>query len=256
MWQGRPPDPHEVNRFRVARERLDLHPLAIHVKYLVNLASADPVVRAKSIAAFRGELERAAAIGAEYLVIHPGSCRGRTVEEGIASFALGLREAACGFRSRRVTILIENTAGSGACLGGRLEELQSIRQVACHLTSLPIGYCLDTCHLFAAGFDIATAAGLRDTVRRIDESLGLSHVHLFHANDSKKPLGSRVDRHASIGEGHIGRAAFRRILTHPALRQMPFILETPLDKKGDDRRNLDILKCLAACSRTTVSRVI
>jgi deoxyribonuclease-4 len=110
---------------------------------------------------------------------------------------------------------------------------------------LPVGYCLDTCHLLAAGMDISTQSGLRRVIADIEQTLGLSNVHLIHANDSKAPLGSHVDRHANIGEGQIGAEAFRRILTHPKLRTKPFILETPVDKEGDDRRNLDTLKSLA-----------
>ena len=236
----------QVKLLRAARERFDLHPLAIHVNYLVNLASADPRIRAQSIRAFRGELERAAAIGAEYLVLHPGSYKGRSLDEGIEGFVAALRDAGQGFRFRKVTVLLESTAGSGSSIGSRFEELHSIRELAGGLTDLAIGYCLDTCHLLAAGFDIATLAGLRSTVRSADAVLGLKHVHVIHANDSKAPLGSRVDRHAGIGDGHIGLAAFRRILTHPGLRGKPFILETPVKKPGDDRRNLDVLKSLAA----------
>jgi deoxyribonuclease-4 len=246
MWRTRMPDPHQVKLFQAARELYDLNPLAIHVNYLINLASLDPVIRAKSIAGFRGELERAAAIGADYLVLHPGNYKGRSVEEGIASFVLGLKEAAEGFHSRGLTVLLENTAGSGASIGSRLEELQSIRELAHDLTELPVGYCLDTCHLLASGFNINTAAGLRATVRSIEETLGLTNVHLIHVNDSKTKLGSRVDRHAHIGAGHIGLDAFRRILNHPKLRRKPFILETPVEKQGDDRRNLDTLKALTA----------
>jgi len=245
MWRARAPDPVQVTLLKAARERFDLRPLAIHVNYLINLASLDATVRANSIAAFRGELERAAAIGAEYLVLHPGNHRGHSVEEGIAAFALGLKEAAEDLRISGLTVLLENTAGSGASLGSRLEELQSIRELALELTDLPVGYCLDTCHLLAAGFDIASAAGLRATIRTIDRSIGLAHVHLIHANDSKAARGSRVDRHAHIGAGHIGLAGFRRILTHPKLRRKPFILETPIDEPGDDLRNLDTLKALA-----------
>ncbi|SPF40851.1 putative endonuclease 4 [Candidatus Sulfopaludibacter sp. SbA4] len=250
MWRARPPDRVQVKLLRAARERFDLHPLAIHVNYLVNLASMDPVIRSKSIAAFRGELERAHDIGAEYLVVHPGSYRGRSVEEGIAAFVLGLGEASEGFGSRGVTVLLENTAGAGSHLGSRFEELQSIRGLASQLTDLPIGYCLDTCHLLASGFNIATAAGLRSTVRSAEDLLGMANIHVIHANDSKMPLGSRVDRHANIGEGHIGREAFRRILTHPELRRKPFILETPVKEPDDDRRNLDTLKSLASRKRT------
>lgn len=256
MWRARPPDPLQIKQMRAARERFDLNPLVIHVNYLVNLASVDPVIRAKSIAAFRGELDRAAAIGAEYLILHPGNYRGRSVEEGIASFVLALRDAAEGFSHPGLTLLLENTAGSGANIGSRFEELQSIRELALDLTDLRVGYCLDTCHLLAAGFNIATPRGLRDTVRSAGELLGFSNIHVIHANDSKTPLGSRVDRHANIGEGHIGADAFRRILTHPKLRGKPFILETPVKAQGDDRRNLDTLKELAARARTTARRLL
>lgn len=255
MWRARSPDPDQVRLLRAARERFDLHPLVIHVNYLVNLASLDPVIRSKSIESFRGELERAEAIGAEYLALHPGNYKGRSVEEGIASFVLGLRDAAAGRKHHKVTVLLENTAGSGASIGSRFEELQSIRELARDLTELPVGYCFDTCHLLAAGFDIRTAAGLRAMVRSAEELLGLINVHVIHANDSKMPLGSRVDRHANIGEGHIGEAAFHRILTHPKLRRKTFILETPVKEEGDDRRNLDTLKRLAASTLTKVHRV-
>ena len=245
MWRARAPDPSQVKLLQAARRRFDLNPLVIHVSYLVNLASADPVIRAKSIAAFRGELERAAAIGAEYLVLHPGSYRGRSVQEGIADFVDALRAAATGFHSSGLTVLLENTAGAGSHLGSRFEELASIRERASDVTDLPIGYCLDTCHLLAAGFDISTPTGLRATVGSAERLLGLDNVRVFHVNDSKTPLGSHVDRHANIGEGHIPLAAFRRILRHPKLRGKPFILETPIDEPGDDRRNLHALKSLA-----------
>jgi len=248
-------DARQVGALRTIRERHDLNPLVIHVNYLVNLASVDPVIREKSIACFRGEVERADAIGAEYLVVHPGSYRNQSSEEGIAAFALGLKDAVHGLRPRRLTILLENTAGAGSHLGSKFEELQSLRELAADLTDVPVGFCLDTCHLFAAGFDIATAPGLRATMRGVEEVLGLSHVHLFHANDSRAPLGSHVDRHEHIGRGHIGIEGFRRLLRHPKLRGKPFILETPVSEKGDDRRNLDTLKALAASSRTTAGHL-
>jgi deoxyribonuclease-4 len=250
MWRASMPYAVDIKRLRAARQRYDLHPLAIHCNYLVNLASLDAVVRQRSIQSFRGELERAIAIGAEFLVVHPGSYRGRSIEESIAAFALALRDAAKGLHAGRVTVLLENTAGSGNHLGSRFEELQSIRHLARDLTDIEVGYCLDTCHLLAAGFNIATAAGLRAMLRSAEESLGLSNVHLIHANDSRGALGSRVDRHASIGEGHIGAEGFRRILAHPELRSKPFILETPVEHSGDDRRNLDTLKRLRAQTRT------
>jgi deoxyribonuclease IV len=256
MWRARAADPNQVKLLKAARERFSLHPLAIHVNYLINLASDDPTIRAKSIAGFRGELERAAAIGAEYLVLHPGSYRGRSIEEGIDSFALALRDASLGFRAAGLTVLLENTVGAGCQIGSRFEELHSIRELAGALTDLPVGYCLDTCHLLAAGFDISTAAGLRRAVDSADECLGLSQVHLIHANDSQAPLGSHRDRHAGIGEGHIGLDGFRRILRHPKLQAKPFILETPVKQPGDDRRNLNTLKTLAARADTKARRVM
>ena len=245
MWRASPPGRVEVKRLRSARERFDLYPLAIHVNYLINLAALDAVVRARSIAAFRGEIKRAVAIGAEFLVLHPGSCRDSNVEQGIAALVEGLRDAGQGLHAAGLTILIENTAGAGCHLGGNFDELARIRTLAGERANLPIGFCLDTCHLLASGFDIATRAGLRDTLRRAASTLGLDNVRLLHANDSKGALGSHLDRHAHIGEGRIGAEAFHRILTHPALRAKPFILETPVDNPGDDRRNLDTLKSLA-----------
>ena len=253
MWRASAPDPLDVKRFRDAREKYSLAPLAIHVNYLINLATLDPVIREKSIVAFRGELDRAAAIGAEYLVLHPGNYKGQSLEEGIAALVLGLGEAAHEFRAPGLTVLIENTVGCGSQIGSRFEELRSIREVAARETDLQIAFCLDTCHLYAAGFDIASAEGLNATVMAIDETLGLDSVRIVHTNDSKGVLASRLDRHANIGEGNIGEAGFRRILGHPALREKPFILETPVDEEGDDRRNVETLKRLWSAARTSLS---
>lgn len=245
MWRARAPDPAQVKALREIRRRHDIHPLVIHVNYLVNLASRDPVIRARSIETFRGELARAAEVGAEFLVVHPGSYKGHTLEEGISACAEGLCEAAAGFDGSGVTVLLENTAGSGSAVGSRFEELRAIRELADGASGLPVGYCLDTCHLLAAGFDISTVAGLRATLRQAERVLDLAHVHVFHANDSKAPLGSHVDRHARIGEGHIGREPFRRLLANPKLRRKAFISETPVDTEGDDRRNFETLRSLA-----------
>ena len=245
MWRAKPADAQQIKLLKKARERFDLNPMVIHVNYLVNLASLDPTIRGKSIECFRGELERAAAIGAEFLVLHPGSYRGSSIEEGIAAFVHGLRDAAHGIHAPHLTVLIENTVGAGCHLGSRFEELQSIRDLARDLTDLPIGYCLDTCHLLAAGFDIVTAAGLRSTVRAVEEYLGMSNVHVIHANDSKTAFGSRADRHEHIGRGEIGKEAFRRIVRHPSLKVIPFICETPIDRPGDDKRNLRMMRKLA-----------
>jgi deoxyribonuclease IV len=245
MWRAGLPDPADVKRFRDARERCDLTPLAIHVNYLTNLATFDPVIRDKSIASFRGELERAAIIGAEYLVLHPGSYKGQSLEQGLEAFVLGLAEAAKGFRAMGLTVLLENTVGSGCQIGSRFEELRTIRDLGARTTDLPLAYCLDTCHLLASGHDVAQAAGLKRTVEEVERVLGLEMVKVIHTNDSKGALSSRLDRHANIGEGYIGEKGFRRILRHPALKAKAFILETPVDEEGDDQKNVDALKRLS-----------
>jgi deoxyribonuclease-4 len=245
MWRAGVPDPTDVKRFRDARAKFDLVPLAIHVSYLINLATLDPVIREKSIIAFRGELDRAAVIGAEYLVLHPGNYKGQSVEDGLAAFVLGLAEAARGFRAPGLTVLLENTVGAGCQIGGKFDELRIIRELAARETDLAIAYCLDTCHLLASGYDVARTAGLKTTLEEAERVLGLDFVRLIHANDSKGVLNSHLDRHVNIGAGQIGEPGFRRILTHRALRSKPFILETPVDEEGDDRKNIDALKRLS-----------
>ena len=249
------PDAEQIRELRRARERLDLYPMAVHANYLVNLASGDAVIRAQSIVAFRRELERAAALGAEYLVVHPGSFKGRPAEEGLEGFALALRDAAARLARNAVTVLLENTVGCGTQAGGSFEELRAMRDRVAEVCDLPLGYCLDTCHLLAANYDVVSREGLEETIRRADAVLGLDDVKLMHANDSKQSLGSRRDRHENIGEGYIGKAGFRRILAHPKLREKPFILETPKEQEGDDRRNMENLKNLCPRSRTTTTRL-
>jgi deoxyribonuclease IV len=245
MWRASMPAPSEVQKLKRARERNDLAPLIVHDNYLINLASCSETLRTQSLTAFRGEIERALAIGAEYLVAHPGNCKGHSVEQGIYGVIQSLAEAARGLNTKKLTVLLENTAGSGAALGSRFEELAIMRQFAAELTDLQIGFCIDTCHCLASGYDIATAAGLKQTVAEMDRVLGLDHVRVIHANDSKTPLGSPVDRHEHIGRGYIGEQGFRRILHHPKLRRKAFILETPYEEEGDDARNLEALKRLS-----------
>jgi deoxyribonuclease-4 len=211
-------------------------------------------VRAQSVQAFRGELERAIAIGAEFLVAHPGNYKGHTVEQGILHFLEGVATAASGLKFGKLMLLIENTAGAGAQLGSHLEELHVMREYAAKMTDLPVGFCLDTCHLLTAGYDVASEAGLRETMNETSRLLDLENVHVIHANDSKAPLGSHVDRHENIGEGYIGLDGFRRILAHPGLRTKAFILETPVEQEGDDRKNLETLKRLCPKPRTTITK--
>lgn len=251
MWKAKPPCADEIRRMKEARMRLDLVPLVVHDNYLINLASADPGIHRRSIEAFRGELERAAAIGAEYLVAHPGSYKGQSPEQATERFAASLARAAARVNTNGLMLLLENTAGSGSALGSRFEELARLHELAAESTDLAIGYCLDTAHCLAAGYDVATAKGLRETVAEAERVLGLERVRVIHANDSRTPLGSRVDRHEHIGRGHIGADGFRRILRHPKLRNKPFILETPVEEEGDDKRNIETLKTLCRRSRTT-----
>lgn len=249
MWRAAPPAPSAVHLLQRARERYDLLPLIIHDNYLINLASCNEPLRLQSTAAFRGEIERALAIGAEYLVAHPGNCKGHTVEQGIYAVIRSLAEAAQGLDTSKLMVLLENTAGSGAALGSRFEELSVMRQFAAELTGLQIGFCIDTCHCLASGYDVSSAAGLKRTIAEMDRVLGLENVRVIHANDSKTPLGSHVDRHEHIGQGFIGKDGFRRILNHPKLREKAFILETPVDDPGDEIKNMEMLRSL--CRRNT-----
>ena len=230
---------------REVRARLDLQPLVIHANYLINLCSIDPVNRPKSVNAFRAEVERAIIIGAEYLVVHPGSSKDQTLESAIAAFSVALVEACQGLTSDHLTILLENTAGQGNVLGSKLIELSTMRELAGSNVALQIGYCLDTCHSYAAGYDIATAEGLAAFIAEAEATIGLANVPIIHANDSQGALASKLDRHANIGEGYIGREGFGRILNHPVLSQKAFILETPIDNEGDDRKNVDALWSLS-----------
>jgi deoxyribonuclease IV len=228
----------DATRFRARRKELGLGPLVIHNNYLINLASPDPVLRTRSVQAFHQELIRAIALGADYLVVHPGSGRDGSRESAIAAIAQGLRQAARGLRLGDLQILLENMAGHGTCIGCRFEELKAILD-AC--TDLPLGVCIDTAHLFASGWNIRTGEGLEAAIAALDRIVGLGRVAVIHVNDSKTPLNSRVDRHEHIGKGKIGKEAFERILNHPMLAGKAFIAETPIDKPGDDRRNVAAL---------------
>jgi deoxyribonuclease-4 len=232
----------DAERFRARRAELGLGPLVVHDNYLINLASPERVLRVRSIQAFHDEVVRALALGADFLVAHPGASRGGGVAQAIDDLVEALRRATRGIlprlREARLRILMENTAGQGTVLGARFEELRRILDAA---PEPELGVCLDTAHLFAAGYPIHTPEGLEKTLEAIERSIGLKRVYVLHVNDSKAPFGSRVDRHAHIGKGYIGLEAFRRILTHPLLAGRPFILETPIDRPGDDARNVQTL---------------
>ena len=241
MWRQREPSQEEVSRMGRLRARYDLRPLVIHTNYLINLATPEPALRQRSVEAFVGEIRRAEALGADYLVLHPGSYRDGSPEQGMRTLAAALREAARRAPLDKVTILIENTCGQGKLLGGTLEE---VRDILALLGGLPAACCVDTAHCFAAGMDVSAREGLEATLAALDQTVGLGRVPVIHANDSRSPLGSRRDRHEHIGKGGIGREGFRRIVNHPALRDKAFILETPIEAEGDDRRNLETIRAL------------
>jgi deoxyribonuclease IV len=259
MWRAKAPDPGQICELKRLRERHDLTPLVIHDSYLINLAAPPSIVREKSIDGFRGELERALLIGADYLVTHPGNYKGLTIEQGMLNVAEALALAWHAVEpslaaNSKLTILLENTAGAGAQLGGKFDELAAIRQLASPYLDVPIGYCLDTCHCYVSGFDISDAGGLARLIEEASETLGLENIPVIHSNDSKTPLNSHCDRHAHIGAGYIGFEGFRRILNHPDLRGKAFILETPVDKPGDDLRNVRALKELVSLKKPTTRK--
>lgn len=242
-WRTLDPSPQDCERFRAEREARGLAPLVIHDNYLINPASADPVIRGKSVAALRREIVRALALGADFLVAHPGSSKGSTVSIAVRNCIESLKEAADKLSLDGLTVLIENTAGQGSAIGRTFDEVAEIVSGAGR--ELPVGACIDTAHSFAAGYSIHTPSGLAKTVRQLDATVGIRSVRVIHANDSKAAFDSHVDRHQHIGKGEIGAEAFGRIVRHPELRDIPFICETPLDEPDDDRRNVAMMRKLA-----------
>jgi deoxyribonuclease-4 len=242
-WRAIGPTPADCEVFQEIRHRHDLSPVAIHDNYLINLASRDSLLRERSIAAFRGELERAVALGVDFLVTHPGSAKEGSASQAIATCVESLGRAAAGLKLNGLTILIENTAGQGTAIGRSFEEVAEI--IAGTEKDVPVGACIDTAHCFEAGYAIHTEEGLAETVKQLESTIGLSKVRVIHANDSKTAFGSHADRHQHIGKGEIGKEGFRRIVCHPMLRSIPFICETPVDRPGDDRRNIQTIRKLA-----------
>lgn len=254
-WLARPLISDEVREFRDAREKAGLWPLAVHSVYLINLAAQDPILLECSRHAFRGEIERSIELGAEYLVVHPGSAGIAPAEVGIATAVESVREATRGLRLKgapskpnrtsekgALTILIENTAGQGASIG---RDFEQVAEILARLDDLPVDVCVDTAHTFTSGYDISTEAGLKSTIRAIDRSFGFDRIKLIHCNDSKAPFGSRVDRHQHIGLGYIGDEGFRRLTHNLKFRRVPFILETPKENAESDQKNINRLRELA-----------
>ena len=244
-WKAKTLSDEEVELFKRVRRETKISPVVIHANYLINLAAADILMREKSQESFREELERGIRLGADYLVVHPGSARGACEADGITTCAESLKIASGGLDLSTIRILLENTAGQGECIGHRFEHLREIID-AC--PDLPMGVCFDTAHAFTAGYDIRDEDGLAATIQALDRIVGTKEVRAIHFNDSKAQYYSRVDRHWHIGQGHIGRDALRRVAQHRKLAHAAFILETPLDDPGDDVRNVDALRSfIASC---------
>ena len=252
QWQPWGLSEAQCAEMRRLRAQHDLAPLVIHCNYLINLAGENPGFYEKSMHAFHGEVERALALGAEFLVLHPGSFRGASREQGLERLAQGVARAVVGLDPSAVTLLIENTAGAEHSLGSSFEH---VAEVIARLRSvLPVAACLDTCHTHVAGYDIVSREGLAETLRLADSTLGLKNVRVWHCNDAKAERGSHLDRHQHIGEGTIGAAPFRRLLNDPRLAHAAFIAETPIDQPGDDRRNVDMLRSLVQEKATEPQR--
>jgi deoxyribonuclease-4 len=240
QWRTVPLRPEGIEAWRAARTRRPVD-VMVHSSYLINLASPDPDLYRRSRTAFLEEARRCVALEIPHLVFHPGAHVGAGPEAGLDRIVKALDWTVAKLGSDDLTFLLENTAGQGTVLGARFEELAYLRE---HVREPDcFGVCLDTCHLLAAGYDFRTPPGYEEVFTHLDRTVGVKNVRAFHLNDSKRDLGSRVDRHEHIGEGFVGRKAFRLLLTDPRFRGLPMVLETP--KAGDmDKVNLSRLRRL------------
>jgi deoxyribonuclease IV len=238
QWRARVLPPDEIALFRTRVAETGIHPVVAHNSYLINIAAASPALRTQSILALRDELDRAESLGLDGLVMHPGSYTTGTEEEGLRLIADGLAQILRERPDGRTAILLEHTAGQGTNLGHRFEHLASIIE---RLDGSPrVGVCLDTCHLLCAGYDICSDAGYRKTFREFDRIVGIDRIQAFHLNDSKKPCGSRVDRHEHIGKGCLGLEPFRLLLNDRRFAKHPMLLETPKLETPASRRRSDV----------------
>jgi deoxyribonuclease-4 len=234
-------DPGETRRFRELREKADIRPLAVHASYLINLASPDVTLHRRSILALMEELERADRLSADYLVVHVGCDSLHSEASALRRVAQALRRVLKGWHFK-ARLLLENTAGERGDIGHAFDQLGGLlKQLG---DPDPIGVCLDTCHLFAAGYDIRGQSGVDLVAKEAGQTIGTERLYLIHANDSKGELGCRVDRHQHIGLGGIGLEGFRAWVNHPAFRDVPMILETPKDSDSADRINLKTIRGL------------
>jgi deoxyribonuclease IV len=252
QWRGKPLDPAEVRAFRSRIAQTGIRPAVAHASYLINLATTFPLLREQSLAAFSDELDRADTLGLLGVVIHPGTCTAGSEDDALRLVADAIRVAFKARARRKTMVLLEHTAGQGRTLGHTFEQLAAIID---HLNGSPrVGVCLDTCHLVASGYDIVSERGYRETFAAFDRLVGLDRVKVFHANDSKRPCGSRVDRHEHIGKGCLGEEPFRRLLHDTRFAGLPILIETEKargsEKAGTivadpfDMKNLETLRRL------------
>ena len=241
-WQVTKLSSSDVEEFKKRRKEKGISPVIVHIPYIINLASGDDKLYNKSISAYIEDIERAGLLGAEYFCTHLGSHGGRGEDWGIKRFTDGLNEVLKS-ASQDVTILLENTSGSGSWIGSKFEHLGKIINGVKKNDKL--GVCLDTCHTFTAGYDFRTEKGLRNLLKEFDRIVGLDRLRLIHLNDSKGKAGSNIDRHEHIGKGEIGLEAFRRFINHPKLKDLPYILETPKKTPKDDPMNIAVVKKIA-----------
>jgi deoxyribonuclease-4 len=243
QWKAKPLSDEEAEAFREAVKAAGMQSVVIHDSYLINLADPQEEGLERSREAFVDEMERAQRLGVRYLVFHPGAHKGAGEDFGIRRIAESIDYCVGQADAPGVILLVESTAGQGSNLGYTFEQLRDIRDAVSDPSR--VGYCLDTCHIFAAGYDIRDQVAYERTIEKASEVLGLERVKAFHLNDSQKELNSRVDRHEHVGKGHIGIEAFRLLVNDSRFRGVPMLLETPGDD-GDFRRNLDLLKSLRA----------
>jgi deoxyribonuclease-4 len=245
QWAAKPLLPEDVSAFKAERERSGIAHVVVHDSYLINLAAPGDELWEKSIAAFGHELERCEALGIPAIVTHPGAHTGSGEEAGLEREAVALNRLFERGVGGDTVVLLETTAGQGSCLGNRFEHLARLFELVPHHERL--GVCVDTCHIFAAGYDIRTPATYAATFAELERVVGLERVRCIHLNDSQKGLGSRVDRHSHIGQGEIGLEAFRLIVNDPRFRAVPMIIETPKgDDMAEDVTNLSLLRSLVA----------
>jgi deoxyribonuclease-4 len=253
MWRGSVIPAEDCGRMKELCSLYGCSPLVIHASYLVNLCSQFEPVRLNSIKALRGEIERALALSADYLVLHPGSWKGLTREQGLRLAVESVAGALDGLSWAQTpfTLLIENTAGAEFSLGSSLQHVAEL--IAYLKPVVRVAACLDTCHTHVSGYDLVSAKGYEATMQQVGQVLGFETVRVWHTNDAKAARGSRLDRHEHVGEGTIGIAPFRRLLNDPRFAHAAFIAETPVDQPDDDLRNVSVLRSLIARSPVVAS---